>query len=165
MILAKDFEEFVKLLNRHEVEYMVVGDYALAFHGKPRHTGDLDIWIGISENNANKMLQVLKEFGLTSPGFKKEDFLKPGYVTQIGYPPLRIDILNSIDGVEFRKAIQNMLRLEVDSDFMINYIGLNDFVKNKKASGRSQDLADIQEIKKLRQFKKISEGGKGGNDK
>jgi hypothetical protein len=154
MTLAQDFEDFVKLLNLHEVEYMVVGGYALAFHGKPRHTGDLDIWINISENNAARMLGVLKDFGLSSMGFKKEDFLKPGYVSQIGYPPLRIDILNTIDAVEFKDAVQNMNQIKLENDFMINYIGLKDFVKNKKSSGRSQDLADIQEIKKIQGLKK-----------
>jgi hypothetical protein len=163
MTLAQDFEDFVKLLNLHEVEYMVVGGYALAFHGKPRHTGDLDIWIRISENNAVRMLRVLKDFGLSSMDFKKEDFLKPGYISQIGYPPLRIDILNSIDGVEFKDAIQNMLQLEIENDFAINYIGLNDFVKNKRASGRSQDLADIQEIQKIQTGKKVSRKRKGGS--
>ena len=156
MTLAQDFEDFVKLLNLHGVEYMVVGGYALAFHGKPRHTGYLDIWISISEKNAVRILRVLKEFGLSSMDFKKEDFLKPGYMSQIGYPPLRIDILNSIDGVEFKDAIQNMLRLEIENDFTINYIGLNDLVKNKQASGRSQDLADIQEIQKLKTGKKVT---------
>jgi len=161
MILARDFEDFIKLLNRHKVEYLVVGGYALAFNGKPRHTGHLDIWIGISELNATRMLQVLRDFGLTSLGFKKEDFLTTGYVTQIGYPPLRIDILNSIDGVEFKDAIKNTLRLEVENDFVINYIGLKDFVKNKQATGRSQDLVDIQEIKKIKPLKKIPGGKKG----
>ena len=163
MTLAQDFEDFVKLLNLHEVEYMVVGGYALAFHGKPRHTGDLDIWIRISEKNAMRMLQALKGFGMSSIGFKKDDFLKPGYITQIGYPPLRIDILNSIDGVEFKDAIQNMLRLEIENDFAINYIGLNDFVKNKQASGRSQDLADIQQIQKIQTAKKVPRKRKRGS--
>lgn len=95
MTLTKDFEEFVGLLNRHRVDYMVVGGYALAFHGKPRHTGDLDIWINISDENAERMLQVLRDFGMGALGFKTADFLKPGYITQIGYPPLRIDILNN----------------------------------------------------------------------
>ncbi len=155
MTLAKDFEEFVKLLNLHEVEYMVVGGYALAFHGKPRHTGDLDIWINISEKNAARMLQVLKDFGMSSMGFKKDDFLKPGYITQIGYPPLRIDILNSIDGLVFDEAVKRMNHIQIETDLPINYIGLNDFVKNKLASGRKQDLADIQEIKKLLKNEKI----------
>jgi hypothetical protein len=161
MTLAKDFEEFVKLLNRHEVEYMVVGGYALAFHGKPRHTGDLDIWINISEKNATRMLQVLKDFGMSSMGFKKNDFLKPDFMTQIGYPPLRIDILNSIDGVEFNEAVKHMNRIQIETDLPINFIGLNDFVKNKVVSGRIQDLADIQEIKKLLDIEKIPKKKKG----
>jgi Nucleotidyl transferase of unknown function (DUF2204) len=161
MTFAKDFEDFIKLLNQHEVEYMVVGGYALAFHGKPRHTGDLDIWIKISEKNASRMLQVLKDFGMSAMGFKKGDFLKPGYITQIGYPPLRIDILNSIDGVEFNEAVKHMNRIEIEKDLPLNYIGLNDFIKNKQASGRMQDLADIQEINKLPEIKKITKTKKG----
>jgi hypothetical protein len=97
--------KFIGLLNRHGVEYLVVGGYALALHGRPRHTGDLDIWIKVSEENAQRMLQVLKDFGLASLGFEKDDFLKEGYVTQIGYPPLRIDILNTIDGVSFQELM------------------------------------------------------------
>jgi hypothetical protein len=161
MTLAKDFEDFVKLLNLHEVEYMVVGGYALAFHGKPRHTGDLDIWINISKNNAARILRVLKDFGLSAMGFKKEDFLKPGYISQIGYPPLRIDILNTIDGIKFNDAVKDMNQVEVEKDFIINFIGLNDFVKNKKATGRIQDLADIEEIKKIKVVKKGSKKKRG----
>jgi predicted nucleotidyltransferase len=148
LILEQDFEDFVKLLNKHRVEYMVVGGYALAFHGKPRSTGDLDIWINISQQNAQKMLAVVKGFGLTSMGFNQEDFLKPGYITQIGYPPLRIDILNSIDGVEFNKAVENMQQIVLDNNLKINYVGVGDFIKNKQACGRKQDLIDIKEIKK-----------------
>ena len=157
MILAQDFEDFVRLLNTHEVKYMVVGGYALAFHGKPRNTGDLDIWINISEDNAERMLKVLKVFGLSSLGFEKADFLKPGYITQIGYPPLRINILNNIDGIEFSEAVQNMQRVNLD-DFEISYIGLGDFIKNKQASGRSQDLADIKEIQKKQLQQKKRKG-------
>ncbi len=98
MTLAQDFEDFVKLLNKHQVDYMVVGGYALAFHGKPRHTGDLDIWINSSETNAEKLVLAIKEFGLASLGLTKSDFMQAGYVTQIGCPPLRIDILNTIEG-------------------------------------------------------------------
>jgi predicted nucleotidyltransferase len=161
MTLAKDFEDFIKLLNQHEVEYMVVGGYALAFHGKPRHTGDLDIWIKISKKNASRMLRVLKDFGISALGFKNDDFLKPGYITQIGYPPLRIDILNSIDGVEFEEAVKHMNRIDIETDLPLNYIGLNDFIKNKQASGRMQDLADIQEINKLPEIKKNPKNKKG----
>lgn len=163
MILAKDFEDFVKLLNRYDVAYMIVGGYALAFHGKPRHTGDLDIWINVSEKNANKMIEVINHFGLSSMGFSKEDFLKPGYITQIGYPPLRIDILNSIDGINFNDAITDMQKMQIDNDLSINYIGLNDFIKNKQASGRSQDIADIKEIRKKQSLAKVQKKIKGKN--
>lgn len=149
MILEKDFEDFVKLLNKYNVAYMVVGGYALALHGKPRHTGDLDIWIDVSEDNAAKLVLVLHEFGMGSIGLEKEDFLKPGFMSQIGYPPLRIDILNSIDGVSFSEAILGMQIIHLDDDLFLNYIGLDDFLINKQASGRKQDLADIREIKKL----------------
>jgi len=147
MTLAKDFEDFLELLTKHEVEYMVVGGYALAFHGKPRHTGDLDIWINKSPKNARSMVQVVKEFGMQSLGLKEADFLRPGYITQIGYPPLRIDILNNIDGLEFKEAKKEMQIIDTDG-LSVRYIGLHDFVKNKLASGRPQDLTDIKEIQK-----------------
>lgn len=147
MTLAKDFEDFIQLLNNYEVEYLVVGGYAMAFHGKPRYTGDLDIWINISATNAEKMLRVMKDFGMDALGFEKDDFLQPGYISQIGYPPLRIDILNSIDGVLFDEAYENRQKVKAD-DLDILYIGLNDLLKNKKASGRKQNIADVKEIKK-----------------
>jgi predicted nucleotidyltransferase len=147
MTLAKDFEDFLELLNKHLVEYMVVGGYALAFHGKPRYTGDLDIWINISTQNARSMVQVLKAFGMQSLGLEETDFLTPGYITQIGYPPLRIDILNQIDGLKFGEAKKGMQIIDTGG-LPVRYIGLHDFVKNKVASGRPQDLADVQEIKK-----------------
>jgi predicted nucleotidyltransferase len=128
---------------------MVVGGYALAFHGKPRHTGDLDIWINTTEDNAEKLVHAIKEFGLSSLGLTKSDFMQEGYVTQIGYPPLRIDILNSIDGVQFETAFLNKLLVDVNG-IEIKYIGLRDFIDNKNASGRSQDIADVKEIKKLK---------------
>lgn len=155
MTLAEDFEDFVKLLNQHQVEYMVVGGYALAFHGKPRHTGDLDIWINVSEDNAVRMLKVVADFGLQSLGFQKEDFLTEGLISQIGYPPLRIDVLNLIDGVEFKEALLDMQKIELENDLTINYIGLDDLVKNKQASGRRQDLTDVKTLQKLQKPKKF----------
>lgn len=148
MTLAQDFEEFVQLLNKHQVDYMVVGGYALAFHGKPRHTGDLDIWINSSEANAEKLVTAVREFGLASLGLTKSDFMEEGYVIQIGYPPLRIDILNTIDGVKFEDAFPNKLYVDVNG-VEIKYIGLKEFIDNKTATGRIQDIADLREIKKL----------------
>jgi len=148
MTLAKDFENFVQLLNKHKVAYMVVGRYALGFHGNPRSTGHMDIWMKISAANAKKMITVLKVFGISSMGFKIQDFWKPGFVPQIGFPPIRIDILNSIDGIDFDQAEKNIQSVELEPDFKIKFIGLKDLIINKQASGRKQDLKDIQEIKK-----------------
>lgn len=146
MIFEKDFTDFIELLNVHRVEYMIVGAHALAFHGRPRHTGDLHIWIKPSTDNADKMVQVLKDFGFGSLGLTKKDFVKENNVTQLGYPPLRIDILNSISGVNFEDAYKGKLDAEVD-DLQISYINLNDFIANKKASGRIKDLGDIEALK------------------
>ena len=152
MTLDRDFEDFVALLNKHAVEYMIVGGYALAFHGKPRHTGDLDIWIDMQDDNAQKMVNVIADFGMSSLGMTKTDFLQKGGITQIGYPPLRIDILNEIDGVNFNEAYTNKLIIDVDG-LLINYIGLNDLIKNKQVSGRHQDLSDVKELNKLKKKK------------
>jgi len=143
MTLAQDFEDFVKLLNKHQVDYLVVGGYALAFHGKPRHTGDLDIWINSSESNAEKLVNVIQEFGLATLGLTMSDFMQEGYVTQIGYPPLRIDILNTIDGVKFENAYPNKLLVDVNG-IEVRYIGLKEFIENKTASGRSQDICRLK---------------------
>ncbi len=148
MILSADFEDFLKLLNQYEVEYLVVGGYAMAFHGKPRFTGDLDVWINISEKNSLKMVAVISDFGFASLGFSAEDFSKPNLINQIGYPPLRIDILTSIDGVSFFEAYAKKLDIELNEDLKISYIGLNELIKNKKSSGRKIDIADVADLEK-----------------
>jgi hypothetical protein len=145
MTLDPDFEDFIKLLNLHQVDYMIIGGYAMAFHGKPRYTGDLDIWIDISEMNAQKMLLVIRDFGFSSLGFEKEDFLRENLINQLGYPPLRIDILTSIDGISFKNAYPQKKVIMID-DFTANYIGLIDLIQNKNASGRQQDLVDVQTL-------------------
>ena len=152
MTLDKDFEDFVELLNKHNVDYMIVGGYALAFHGKPRHTGDLDIWINIAEDNARKMVLVIAEFGMASLGMEKDDFLQKGGITQIGYPPLRIDILNEIDGVSFKEAYLNKLVIDVEG-LPVNYIGLDDLIMNKVVIGRPRDMSDVNELNKLKKNK------------
>ena len=146
MNLEKDFIDFVELLNKHEVEHMVVGGYALAFHGEPRMTGDMDIWIDRAETNATKMVDVMNEFGMASLGFSKEDFLKEGIINQVGYPPLRIDIMNEIDGVTYRQAIADKQTFKAGK-LLIFYIGRNDFIKNKEATARKKDLKDAKKLK------------------
>lgn len=145
MELNKDFADFLQLLNKHGVDYMVVGGYALAFHGKPRQTGDLDIWIDNAKGNAAKMMQVIKEFGFGSLGIVEADFLKKDSIVQLGYPPVRIDILNAIDGVRFREAVAGCMKEKI-AGVLIPFIGKDDFIKNKQAAARSQDLSDIKEI-------------------
>ncbi|MFC3363124.1 hypothetical protein ACFOG5_08070 [Pedobacter fastidiosus] len=146
MILSDDFEDFLKLLNHYDVEYLVVGGYAMAFHGKPRYTGDLDVWINISETNALRMVSVINDFGFASVGFTAEDFSRPNLINQIGYPPLRIDILTSIDGVEFDEAYEVKLKIELDAGVDVNYIGLDELIKNKKSSGRKIDISDVSDL-------------------
>ena len=102
-------QDFIELLNLHHVDYMIVGAHALAYHGRPRQTGDLDIWIKPSPENASRMITVLNDFGFGSLGLTEQNFLKDNYVTQLGYPPLRIDILNAISGVEFDEGYSNKL--------------------------------------------------------
>lgn len=123
----------------------------MAFHGKPRFTGDLDVWINVSEDNAFKMVSVIDDFGFASSGFTAEDFVKPNLINQIGYPPLRIDILTSIDGVEFEEAYSVKLEIQLDEGTKVYYIGLDELIKNKKASGRKIDIADISDLEKKNQ--------------
>jgi len=146
-MFEQDFIDFIDLLNQHCVKYMVVGAHALSFHGRPRYTGDLDIWIRPSSENAVKMVKVLADFGFASLGLSESDFLKENYITQLGYPPLRIDIINTISGVEFDVADENKIIGEVDGMF-VNFINVDDFIKNKQATGRPKDLGDIEAIKK-----------------
>lgn len=149
MIFEQDFIDFIALLNLHDVEYMIVGAHALAYHGRPRHTGDLDIWIKPSNENASRMIAVLSDFGFGSLGITVQDFLKDNYVTQLGYPPLRIDILNAISGVGFDEAYNNRVDGEVDN-LKICFINVTEFIKNKEATGRKKDLGDIESLKKGR---------------
>ncbi len=143
----KDFKEFIELLEKHKVEYLIVGGYAVGFHGHPRFTGDLDIWLKISETNANNILLAVEAFGFASLGLKTEDFLIPENVIQLGYPPLRIDLLNEIDGVSFDDCYPN--RQEVLQDgFQYNFISYEDLLKNKAASGRLKDKDDLDYFSK-----------------
>ncbi|MDQ7816526.1 MAG: DUF6036 family nucleotidyltransferase [Melioribacteraceae bacterium] len=145
MVLHQDYKELLRLLNENQVEYLVIGAFALGFHGAPRNTGDIDIWIRISKENAKRMIATLEVFGFSSLGFKEEDFLEKDSIIQLGVPPVRIDILTSITGVEFEDAYNNRCILKSDG-ISINYLSKEDFIKNKKTSGRLKDLADIERI-------------------
>jgi hypothetical protein len=124
-MLSKDFREFIGLLNSHEVEYLVVGGYAVAMHGRPRHTGDLDVWVRRSPENAAKLTRALREFGLGALGLEEADFLKEEQVVKLGYPLFRIDLLTDIDGVDVGTAWLGRKSFTYDG-LALNVIGLVD---------------------------------------
>lgn len=145
MVLNQDFKEFIQSLNNNQVEYLIIGGYAVAFHGHPRYTKDIDIWINPVEENAVSLIAALDEFGFGALGLTKSDFLETGQIIQLGYPPNRIDILTSITGVEFAECYQSRVIVELE-DILINFIDLESLIQNKRASGRYQDLADIENL-------------------
>lgn len=147
-MLSPDFKDFIELLNAHNVEYLIVGGYALAFHGHPRYTKDIDIWIATNTVNAERMLKVLTDFGFSSLALSQQDFLEENNIIQLGFPPNRIDILTSIDGIEFANSISQSSIIEVDG-VTIHLIGIHKLIENKTASGRLQDLADVEKLQAL----------------
>ncbi|HEY9122701.1 MAG TPA: nucleotidyltransferase, partial [Bacteroidales bacterium] len=139
------FKEFIQLLNEKKVEYLVVGGYAVTIHGYPRYTGDLDIWINKTQENSILIIEVLKDFGFSSLNLTSDDFLKDGNVVQLGYPPLRIDILNDIDGVKFSECYTRKEYFNIDN-IKIPFISTSDLILNKKASGRHKDIDDLENL-------------------
>jgi hypothetical protein len=143
--LPNDFKEFLKLLNSHQVEYLLVGGYAVGFHGYPRATVDMDIWIAVHPNNAERMIKVLQEFGYESSDISMELFLKENRIIRMGFPPLRIEILTTISGVSFCECFADRLIERIDG-IEINLINLTHLKKNKQASGRHKDLEDLEHL-------------------
>lgn len=141
----QDFKEFIESLNANRVRYLVVGGYAVALHGYPRYTKDLDIWIESSPENAQALVLALTQFGMASLGLTEADFLDPEQVVQIGYPPNRIDIISTVSGLEFTSCYAQRVKTILDG-VEINFIDLENLRKNKKASGRLQDLADLENL-------------------
>ena len=145
-MFSQDFKEFVELLIKNKAEYLIVGGYAVGVHGHPRYTGDLDIWLNPSLENAKKILACVNEFGFSSYGLTESDFTKEESIIQLGYPPLRIDLLTNIDGVTFDECYKNRMEVEID-DLLVNFIGYKDLLKNKEKSGRLRDLDDLDNLK------------------
>lgn len=145
MILNQDFKEFIQSLNDNQVRYLIIGGYAVAFHGHPRYTKDLDIWIKPAQDNAQRLLQALSAFGFGSLDLQAEDFIKPGQIVQLGYPPNRIDLVTNPSGVDFDTCFTTRVIVKTD-DIELNFIDLDNLKQNKKASGRFQDLADLENL-------------------
>lgn len=141
----RDFKEFIELLSKQKAEYLLIGGYALGIHGYPRYTGDMDIWINPTTENAQRVLGVLEEFGFGELDLTEADFIKPGNVIQLGYPPLRIDLITQPDGVEFAGSYTRRMELDYEG-LKIPVIGLEDFKQNKEASARPKDLEDLRNI-------------------
>ncbi len=148
MEAQKDFREFLKLFNKHKVEYVIVGAYALAFYGCPRYTGDLDILIKPDPDNGKKIIKAIKEFGFGSLGLSSEEFSLKEKVVQLGVSPLRIDILTSITGVSWEQILLHRAKGEYGG-ISVYFIGKDELIANKKALGRHKDLADIEAITKI----------------
>ncbi|MBI5290602.1 MAG: hypothetical protein HY872_01860 [Chloroflexi bacterium] len=144
-MLNQDFKEFIQSLNDNQVRYLVIGGYAVAFHGHPRYTKDLDVWIAMNPDNAAKVVKALEQFGFGSLGLKAEDFLVPDQIIQLGYAPNRIDLLTTLEGVEFENCYASRVEVEID-EIKANFIDLDNLKRNKKATGRHQDLADLENL-------------------
>jgi len=148
MKLSRDVREFISLLNSHGVEYLVVGGYAVAYHGHPRLTGGIDFWVRPSEDNARRLLAVLDASGFAGLGIGLGDLVTPGKVVQLGLPPNRIDLVTAIAGVDFDAAWSNLIAAQLDG-LAVAVVGYADLLKNKRAVGRARDLADVEEIESV----------------
>jgi predicted nucleotidyltransferase len=143
--LPADFKEFLKLLNAHQIEYLLIGGYAVGYHGYPRATADMDIWIARHPANAERIVAVLKAFGFNLPELSPELFLKEWQIIRMGVPPVRIEIATTITGVNFSECYAERVEGVLDG-VKVNLISLNHLKINKKASGRHQDLADLENL-------------------
>lgn len=145
MELYPDFREFFESFKSREVRYLVVGGYALGYHGSPRYTGDIDAWVEPTPENSRRVVAAFGDFGFGSLGLDAEAFASPNVVVQIGRPPLRIDVMTSPSGVEFGPCYEGRVVVDVDG-LALDVIGLECFKQNKAASGRPQDLADLSRL-------------------
>ena len=143
--IPPDFREFIQLLNDHSIKYLVVGGYAVAFHGYPRATGDLDIYVELSRSNASGLVRVFQHFGFSPGQFTPEFFMDEGQVVRIGRSPLKLEILNEISGVEFQSCYAHRISEKIDG-LKVNFIGLQDLLLNKRSTGRHKDAADVENL-------------------
>ena len=145
MEVQKDFKELLELFNEHKVEYMIVGAYALAYHGVPRFTGDIDILVRPSSPNTQRVLSALADFGFSSLNLTIDDFQKPNSVVQLGAPPVRIDIITTITGVVWEEADKGKQE-GLYGNVPVCFLGREQYIANKRAIGRKKDLADLESL-------------------
>ena len=145
MEIQQDFKELLEVFKDNEVEYMIVGGYALAYKGAPRYTGDIDIFVKAEKINAARIMAALNEFGFGSAGLVAADFEKASLVVQLGVPPVRIDIITSLTGVSWKEAESGRSPGKY-GDVPVFYMGRSQFISNKQAVGRKKDLADLEAL-------------------
>ena len=145
MTIPQDFREFLELLNKHKVRYLIVGGYAVGFYSRPKYTEDIDIWVESANSNAEKLIVVLKEFGFGELDISTEDLTNTNMVFQLGYAPLRIDIMTGVSGLSFVDCFSRSVSTKYFG-LDVNMIALQDLITNKKASGRKKDLSDLDWI-------------------
>ena len=143
--IPRDFRDFIGLLNERRVRYLVVGGYAVAYHGYPRATGDIDIFIELSNRNAVAMVEVFRQFGFADSGVSPEFFMDKGEVVRLGREPLKLEILNDISGVTFAECYRRRVRARIEG-LRVNFIDLPDLVRNKRASARDKDKLDLKNL-------------------
>jgi len=144
-VLNQDFKEFIQSLNDNNVRYLVIGGYAVAFHGHPRYTKDMDVWVAMDAENATNIIKALEQFGFASLGLKASDFTSADQIIQLGYPPNRIDVITTAPGVDFDTCYASRIQEEIGG-VLVNFIDLENLKRNKKAVGRHQDLADLENL-------------------
>jgi len=147
MLQSRDFKELLSVLEKHEVRYLVVGGYAVMLYSEPRWTKDLDLWIALDEPNAQAVFGALREFGAPLAGLTEQDFAAPGYFYQMGNPPLRVDVMMGLPGGDFDAAWQRR-RTVILGESRVHFIGREDLIAVKLASGREQDLKDVEAIRR-----------------
>lgn len=145
MEIQPDFRDLFALFNEHKVEYLIVGGYALAFHGAPRYTGDIDLFVRPHPENAQRIIEALAAFGFQFSNLTVEDFSTPNKVVQLGVPPVRIDLITSLTGVSWEEATASK-ESGTFGDVPVCYIGRQQYIANKRATGRKKDLGDIEAL-------------------
>lgn len=145
LLLPPDFKEFLKLLKEHDVLYLLIGGYAVGYHGYPRATEDLDIWVAVHPENARRLVSVLKALGFDDPAVTPDLFMQKPKIVRMGFPPLRLEISTSISGVEFDECYNARIVDQIDG-VEVSLIDLEHLKKNKKASGRTKDIGDLENL-------------------
>ena len=145
MITHPDFKELLQLFAESEVKYLIIGAFSVAYYGYVRSTGDLDIWLECSESNSKNVIKALEKFGFADVGISEKDFQEQDTVIQLGFPPYRIDLLTSADGLNFDKCYENRSVHQID-DKPVNFISKVDLIINKRTTGRTKDMLDLENL-------------------